>query len=311
MESTSASSQSRADVGGADSEAAARNRVPADETDGEAAIASSEADSDIEQTEVSASEDPAAKDQAVADARSDPAAAHDTGAGGQDAKSQQTHADPESRIVRPREDIEVDPDKHIVRLDGFVCVEAGWLEQIACSPNTREYEALVVLPQPASLVHAAMLMAGFEAGSPGGWSYNQEADTFDFIQPRGSKVRIEFEYMRDGELVRDPVHAWVRDHMRRHAFPDEPWIFAGSVWAENNAWMREQTGEDEHYVADMTGSIIGLVTFGDEVIGYSRVLSDDATLQPPEWEVNTARLPEIGTPVTVIISPWDARPESH
>ena len=168
-----------------------------------------------------------------------------------------------SRILSPADGIEVDPDQHIVRLSGFVCIDAGWLEQIACSPDTREYEALVVLPQAATDIHAALLMAGFESGRPGGWSWNEERNDVDFIEPRGSLVRVEFEYLRDSKTVRDPARLWIRDHLRRQQFPDKPWVFGGSAWEENNEWMKEQTGRDEHYVADMTGSIIGLVTFGD------------------------------------------------
>jgi hypothetical protein len=59
----------------------------------------------------------------------------------------------------------------------------------------------------------------------------------------------------------------------------------------------------------MTGSIIGLVTFGDEVIGLSHVISDQAAIHEPEWEVNPERVPPIGTEVTVVLRRWseDAR----
>ncbi len=60
-------------------------------------------------------------------------------------------------------------------------------------------------------------------------------------------------------------------------------------------------GEGEHYVADYSGSIIGLVTFGDEVIGFSEVIADQAAVQEPEWIVDTDRVPPIGTEVTVVI----------
>ena len=56
-----------------------------------------------------------------------------------------------------------------------------------------------------------------------------------------------------------------------------------------------------HYVADMTGSIIGLVTFGDEVIGFSRVIADQDAVQPPSWEVRTDHVPPRGTEVTLIL----------
>ena len=50
-----------------------------------------------------------------------------------------------------------------------------------------------------------------------------------------------------------------------------------------------------------SGSVIGLVTFGDEVIGFEDVISDQASIHAPEWEVNTEHVPPPGTEVTVIV----------
>ena len=43
------------------------------------------------------------------------------------------------------------------------------------------------------------------------------------------------------------------------------------------------------------------MTFGDEVVGFSRVLADDAAVQPPEWEANGEVMPPVGTDVTIIL----------
>ena len=53
--------------------------------------------------------------------------------------------------------------------------------------------------------------------------------------------------------------------------------------------------------ASLTGSIIGLVTFGDEVIGFSRVVSDQEAISPSEWEVKSDHVPPVGTRVTLIL----------
>jgi hypothetical protein len=62
-------------------------------------------------------------------------------------------------------------------------------------------------------------------------------------------------------------------------------------------------GPGEHYVADRTGSIVGLVTFGDEVIAYDEVLSDKVDVDAPEWQANTAVMPAPGTRVQLVIRP--------
>ena len=67
-------------------------------------------------------------------------------------------------------------------------------------------------------------------------------------------------------------------------------------------------GEGEHYVADLSGSIIGLVTFDDEVIGFSRVIADQAAVHPPEWEVDPERIPPVGTEVRLVIRRYPPEP---
>ena len=54
-------------------------------------------------------------------------------------------------------------------------------------------------------------------------------------------------------------------------------------------------------LADSSGSIVGLVTFGDEVVGLSRVLADETSVQPQAWEANPERMPAIGTKVVLIL----------
>ena len=81
-------------------------------------------------------------------------------------------------------------------------------------------------------------------------------------------------------------------------FPESHWVFAGSAFADNPEWM----GPGEHYVADLSGSVIGLVTFGDEVIGFETVMADQEAVEPMQWKVNTDHVPPIGTPVTIVLS---------
>ncbi len=183
----------------------------------------------------------------------------------------------------------------VVEVEAFVCLDAGWLEQIACSPGTREHEALVVIETRPSNLHAALVLAGFEPGAPGRWSYDD--GVVSVTPPTGDRVEIFVRYLKDGRTVQEPMSAWMVGAEDGRPFPDRAWVFAGSSFATNPEWM----GPGEHYVADLTGSIIGLVTFGDEVIGYERVLADQEAVEPTQWRVNTGHVPPIGTPVTVIL----------
>jgi len=98
-------------------------------------------------------------------------------------------------------------------------------------------------------------------------------------------------------MIEAPVTRWIRDHHGRRAFPDVRWVFAGSRFET----LPDTLGGGEIYLADESGSIIGLVTFGDEVLGLDRVIADDAEVAPPEWEAHTERMPDVGTKVTIVL----------
>ncbi len=201
---------------------------------------------------------------------------------------------PPARVLEPFPGIRVirEGDDPRVELDAHVCIEAGWLEQVACGPGSREHESLVVPVATPGQVHAAMLLAGFEPGAPGMWSY--EDQRYRYSPPTGAALSIGVRRPAGaGGTREEPIRAWIREHQGRREFPDDPWIFAGS--------RIEETPEGDIYVADYSGSIIGLVTFGDEVIGFSRVFADQDSVQPAEWEANTRVLPPVGTLVTLIV----------
>ncbi len=198
-------------------------------------------------------------------------------------------------VVTPFEGVRVHAAAGRVEIQAFVCLDGGWLEQIACSPDTREHEALVVIKTRPSNIHAALLMAGVEPGSPGRWSY--EDGTVSAVPPTGDHLDILVRSERDGRIVEEPIGSWIIGATDERPFPDVTWVFAGSVFAENPDWMEP----GEHYVADLTGSIVGLVTFGDEVIGFRQVMADQESVEAMQWQVNTDHVPPIGTPVTLIL----------
>jgi hypothetical protein len=203
----------------------------------------------------------------------------------------------EPRVLEPFAGITVRLDLPAVEIEARSCLEAGWLEQIACSPGTREHEALVVIEATPSNVHAALLLGGFQHGTPGSWSYENEA--LSFAPPTGDRLEVRVRYERDGQEIEEPIGAWIVDAEGRPSFPDTPWVFAGSAIVANPDWM----GPGEHYVADQTGSIIGLVTFGDEVVGFEEVFSDQQAVQPLAWQVKIDHVPPLGTPATLILRP--------
>ena len=74
--------------------------------------------------------------------------------------------------------VRVDRAAGVVEFDGIVPIDAHdpktplvFLEEFVCTPDSREYESLVVTKAKPSHVHAALLLAGGLAGKPGEWRW--------------------------------------------------------------------------------------------------------------------------------------------
>ena len=70
-------------------------------------------------------------------------------------------------------------------------------------------------------------------------------------------------------------------------------------------WAFEPDGRGgQRYTADVTGSTVGLVTFGDELIAYAQVIPDQAEISQPRWQAHTALIPPEGSDVVLILKPY-------
>jgi len=163
-----------------------------------------------------------------------------------------------------------------------------YLELVACTPDTREHESLVVSPATPSLIHAALLAIDLAPGAPG--RIDATADGIVRTPATGDRVAVTFHWKTHTASPDD----WVR------AESGEPvtaftWVFAGSRFVTRNG--------REVYDADGTGTVIGLTTFGAEVIALTATLSPDSGTDAPMFLANKAAMPPRGTPVVVRIAP--------
>gem|GEM_PF-1605301 len=189
--------------------------------------------------------------------------------------------------------LRVDRAAHLVEVDGYISLDAGPLEQICCARGTREHESIFVPLAKPSEIHAALLLAGFEPGAPGSWRVGADG-ALALVEPRGDEVEV---LLRVESPEFRPIATFVRGNRPGVRFPERPFVFAGSAFAPNPPSL----GLGEHYVADWTGSIIGLVTFGDEVIAWRTVIPDRVEFAEPMWEANPLTLPAPGTPATLLL----------
>jgi len=199
--------------------------------------------------------------------------------------------------------IRIDAPAKRIEIDAKVSLEFSdppgariFLEQVACIPDTKEHEVLVVTRAKPSHVHAALLAIGLEPGKPATWT--QEDGKVIPHAPEGPKVRVELVYKDEAgnEVVKAPTD-WVVNAKNGEAWPEGDFVFAGSV-------LRERDGRAQ-YLADTEGTLIGLTSFGTEVIAWPRVISPDSGIDDPEWIARGDAVPKMGTPIVIRLTAVD------
>ncbi|MFM1823890.1 MAG: hypothetical protein RI967_2156 [Planctomycetota bacterium] len=221
-----------------------------------------------------------------------------------------TEATTEAAPPRAPDWVALSPKIRVARAEGLVEFDAvavlkeGFLEEFVCTASTREHESLFVFDGKASEVHAALLVAGLVPGAPGGWreptDEREAADAgFVALAPHGPEVTVEV-VLPDGScheiasFARLSPVAFGAEGGDGRAAPAPPsrFVFAGSRF-------RARPDGGERYLADDSGSLIGLVTFGDETIAPLDVIPDQASVSAPIFEADPARMPAPGTAVVI------------
>jgi hypothetical protein len=189
-----------------------------------------------------------------------------------------------------------------------------YLELVCCAPDTREHESLVMTRALPSHIHAGLLLLGLESGTPGLVDFR--GSSVIGRPPTGPDLSIEFEWLpaapADSQATPriDTPATWIRQHESAAplgTLPEGPgvwgplggWVFAGSRIVTRPPLHASGTTPVEVYDADGTGTIIGLTTFGSEVIAWKQILSPDAGLTAPVWVINPTNYPPVGTRVIV------------
>lgn len=208
---------------------------------------------------------------------------------------QPADADPVALLIQALNDddngLAIDREARTIDIDAKVCLRvAEFLEQLACSPDTREHESLLVLQTTPSLIHTAMLLLELEPGSPMRWV--EEGDTVRTLAPRGPAIAVFIVTTdEDGEETLTPANEWVVDQKTGEPMVGNTWLFAGSKFVEVNG--------QEMYVADAYGTAISLVNFGDDLLARATDMTDRNDSHNRTWGARTDQIPEVGTAVRV------------
>lgn len=206
--------------------------------------------------------------------------------------------------------IKVKIKERYVDVDAEVAMTGGMLELFACTRETKEHESLVVIDAKAAHIHAALLLLGARPGNP---AMTKQVGTpedprwIDF-PPRGQEIDVYLVTKnKEGEAREIAANKFLRkseDHWETeekdenspsdHQFPTHTFLFAGSH-------LREGGNADPVYLSDVSGNVISIVTFGDELLSLPGFHGHENS--GLVWEVDPTHLPGVGEKVTLRLKP--------
>lgn len=209
---------------------------------------------------------------------------------------------PNLKQMSPQYDVWFDQEQQRVILRGGVCLREGPLELFACihqwvedeyAPGgklrrgTKEYESIVTINTTAALVHTALLAAGADVGGPARF-------TPEYQPAKGTQIDVALHWHdAQGEHQQAPAQHWLR-HVETGEASPYPWVFAGSGF-----WTDEATGRKD-YLAE-NGNLICVSNFPDAMLDLPVPSSQENNSLL--FEAFTERIPPMGTPVTIVLTP--------
>ncbi len=189
--------------------------------------------------------------------------------------------------------VRVDRDAGVVEVDAKVVLDqAEWLELIVCTAGSREYESVAATQARPSHIHLALMTLGLEPGHPMSWK-RDEHDALVRIDAAGPAVEVTVSWDKDGQKHEIPANRWIKDNTTGEVMAGSTWMFTGSSLVEHNG--------DRFFMADVNGTVLSLVNFGDDLLARDTKLTDKT--DEGQWVANPDTIPPVGTPVTIRLKP--------
>ena len=169
-----------------------------------------------------------------------------------------------------------------------VCLREGPLEVFVCKNFTKEHEAILRGDADSREIHAALLLAGAEAGSPAKFVPKFQA-------PTGTKIKVSVTYREKGKVKSAPAAEWIKNKVTGKDLAHD-WVFAGSRLFQDP----DNPNANPYYMAN-NGEVISLSNFPDSMMDLPVKSSKDVS--DLIFEINTAKVPPLRTPVLVTLEP--------
>lgn len=215
--------------------------------------------------------------------------------------------------------VTINLEEWCVDVESEVCLHHGLLEFIACTEDTKEHESIIAVKAAPRDIHTALLLLGAKSGSPAHQkATNEEKTRWISVPPSGHPIDVSLvvpgkdgkpkerdiqEFISGREDPNDAANLDPADSDgdaetdKEDEFPTKTFLFAGSLLQD----MRGDNKGPRAYLADMSGSVISISTFGDELLCLPGIHGhgNDSL----RWSVNPTHLPKVGEKVILRLRP--------
>lgn len=203
--------------------------------------------------------------------------------------------------------IKVNLEEKAIDVTAAVCLDEGSLEFVACTKNTKEHESIIRVAAQPSHIHTALLLLGAKPGHPAIRRVvgKEGAERLIDLPPEGSSIAVSLVVPgENGKLKERPISDFIAkiDYEADEVVAGtkeiktrfETFVFAGSH-------LVGEEDEAKTYLADQTGSVISISTFGDELLCLPGIFAKDN--QALQWALHPEHLPKIDIEVTLRLRP--------
>lgn len=204
----------------------------------------------------------------------------------------------------------INTTEHCVDVEAVICLDQGSLELIACTKDSKEHESIIAVESLPRYIHTALLLLGAKNGNPAmRRAINQEQTRWMDIPPQGDPIEVSIVWKDPtGTVIERPISDFIErsehaddgaaaDH-KKEKFPNT-FLFAGSQLGDPSEKPRK-------YIADASGNVISISTFGDEVLCLPEVSSQENGAL--EWQIDSTHLPKLHSKVTLRLRVKKAKP---
>jgi hypothetical protein len=191
--------------------------------------------------------------------------------------------------------ITIDKKTREIRFPAKVNMTEGLLEFLVVHENGKVHESLLATDISPTQLNLAFTLLSYQASQelyplPNGTG--GVSDKFPDVPQEvrdSARIRIDFEWSEDGKSRKASANEWIQHAVKTsETMPSGPWVYGGSGF------------QDGKFNAEVTGDIIAIFLSQAAMINYPGSDNQDDEV----WVPFPKRVPENGTNVTVIITPF-------